>query len=142
MSKFLEINALNEIYIAHNVEIKFSTSEFLLGNKDYPKVAFILGDSNYQFYVEDEYYDRKYNYPLLNLCLVLRELEHINETPEYSIWCKEHYLEPTLESVILHYENLKTVCSKVKTILGEVKSYVSDWDFEMGSGAAWELRKS
>lgn len=141
MSEYPEIAALNKIYITHKVEIRFSTTDFLAGNKDYPGVEFKLGGKEFNFYADDEKGDKEFNYPLLNLCLVLRELENYAESTDYLIWSKENYFNPKNEAVLAHFRNLGTIYGEVEKIMGKIESHVSDWDFEMGSGASWELRK-
>lgn len=142
MSKYPEIEALNRICIEHKVEIRFSTTTFLAENKDYRLVNFKLDGTTFEFFVEDENDDVRLNYPLLNLCLVLRELEHFADSPDYLVWSKEHYLDAKNEEVLAHFKNLAVVYGEVEKIIGKIDSQISDWDFEMGSGASWELRKT
>ena len=141
MSEYKEIDALNNIYIKHKVEIRFSTTGFLADNKDYHSVEFKAGGKLFNFYVEDEYDDIRYNYPLLNLCLVLRELEYYIDTDDYLIWCNERSLDVKNIDIQAHYKNLGSIYREVENIIGKIDSQISDWDFEMGSGASWELRK-
>lgn len=141
MSEYPEIEALNQLYIKHKIEICFSSTDFLADKKDYRAVAFTLDKKTFNFYVEDEQGDIHFNYPLLNLCLVLRELEGYEEPPDFLVWAKERYLDTNNAAVLAQYRNLGTVYREVEKILGKIDSYVSDWDFEMGSGASWELRK-
>ncbi|MDT7831066.1 hypothetical protein RQM59_01675 [Flavobacteriaceae bacterium S356] len=141
MSKYREIEALNEIYVKHKVEIRFSTTDFLVDSKEYRAVTFKLGGKTFNFYVEDELDDLRYNYPLLNLCLVLRELEGYAYAQDYLVWCQERYLDPKNENILANYRNLATIYREVEEIMGNIDSQISDWDFEMGSGASWELRK-
>ena len=141
MSEYKEIDALNNIYIKHKVEIRFSTTDFLIEDKDYRAVEFKAGGKLFNFYVEDEYDDIRYNYPLLNLCLVLRELEYYIDTDDYLIWCNERSLDVKNIDIQAHYKNLGSIYREVENIIGKIDSQISDWDFEMGSGASWELRK-
>lgn len=141
MNKYPEIEALNNIYVKHKVEIRFSTTDFLAGDKTYRAVTFKLDGQVFNFYVEDELDDIRYNYPLLNLCLVLRELEGYEYTQDYLAWCQERYLDPKNEAILANFRNLATIYRDVEKIIGEINSQVSDWDFEMDSGASWELRK-
>jgi hypothetical protein len=141
MSNYPEINALNETYTKHKVKIRFLTSDFLADNKDYRAAEFKLGETTFHFYVEDEYSDIRYNYPLLNLCLVLRELESYADSDDYLIWCKEHYFDPKNQDILAHFKNLETVYRGIEKKLGKIDSHITNWDFEMGSGASWELRK-
>jgi len=141
MNTYPEIEALNKIYVKYKVEIRFSTTDFLESKKEYRAVEFKIEGKTFCFYVEDELDDIKYNFPLLNLCLVLRELEGYGLTPDYLVWCQERYLDPKKENTLANFRNLGTVYREVEKIIGEINSQVSDWDFEMGSGASWELRK-
>ncbi|MBL4604318.1 MAG: hypothetical protein JKY02_01210 [Flavobacteriaceae bacterium] len=141
MSTYPEIEALNKIFMKYKVEIRFSTTDFLAGNKEYCAVEFTLDKKIFNFYVEDEYEDIRYNYPLLNLCLVLRELEFYAESTDYLIWCEERYFDPKNKDILAHFRNLGTIYREVEKIIGKIDSSISDWDFEMGSGASWELRK-
>ncbi|MBO3697671.1 hypothetical protein [Roseivirga sp. E12] len=141
MSNYPEIGALNRIYIDHKVEIQFSTSSILTDKEDYRLVEFKLEGKVFNFFVEDERDDARLNYPLLNLCLVLRELEHYNESSDYLEWTRDHYLDPKNHEVLAHFKNLGLVYTEVEKIIGKIDSQISNWDFEMGSGASWELRK-
>jgi len=141
MSTHPEIDALNNIYMKHKVEIRFSPTDFLAGNEEYRAVVFKLGGKVFNFYVEDDLGDIRYNYPLLNLCLVLRELEGYAYAEDYLIWCQERYLDPKNEAILANYRNLAPIYRDIEGILGTIDSQISDWDFEMGSGPSWELRK-
>ena len=136
-----EIVALNEIYVRHKVWIKTDRSQLLGGNEDYPLVHVELSGQKFDVFVDDEYRDLKYNYPTLNLCLVLRELEGYHWAQEYEVWCQERYFDPSDEQVRHNHRHLAEVYDAVKQILGEVDSKVSDFDFEMNAGAAYRLRK-
>jgi len=139
--KYPEVIALNELYVKHKVEIHFDSSDFLAGKKYYLKTNFTLEAKVFQFYVDDEYNDVRFNNPLLNLCLVLRELEGYQYTQDYLVWCQERYLDPKNETVLANFRDLADIYREVEKILGDINSQVSDWDFEMGSGASSELRK-
>jgi len=141
MNIYPEIEALNKIYINHQIEIRFSTTDFLADKNDYRAVEFKVGGKTFHFFVEDEYDDIRYNYPLLNLCLVLRELEYYTESDDYLLWCKEHYFDPNNANILAHFKNLGDVYKGVEKIIGKIGSQISDWDFEMGSGASYDLRK-
>ena len=141
MKDFPEISALNNIYLQHRVEIEVSRSECLNGKNEYPAVTFKLGGEYFKMYVDDEQDDFRSNYPLLNLCVVLRELEYYNETEDFLLWCTEMFLDPSNSQVLTYYRDLAEIYRGVEAILGKVDSFVSDWDFEMGSGVMHELRK-
>lgn len=136
MNTYPEIEAINKIYVKYKVEIRFSASDFLEDKKEYRAVNFKIDGNLFCFYVEDELDDIKYGYPLLNFCLVLRELEGYALTSDYLIWCQERYLDPKNEITLQNFRNLGSIYQEVE----KIESFVSDWDFEMGSGASWELR--
>ena len=136
-----EIKYLSDFSIKHKIEIRFSSNDILADNQDYKAANIVINGKCFSFYVEDEYNDARYNYPLLNLCLVLRELELYNESEDYLIWCRDRYFEPGDTEVLAHFKNLGTIYREIASIVGKIESFVSDWDFEMGSGAMYELRK-
>jgi hypothetical protein len=139
--KYPEIEKLNDLCVQHRVMIKVDRMDDLGPRNDYPLVDFTIDGLAFSLFVDDEYNDFKYNYPLLNLCLVLRELDGYHYAPEFEQWCQERYLEAKDKKVQAAFENLKIVTKKVESILGGIDPCVSDWDFEMNAGAAQELRK-
>jgi len=137
-----EIEALNKIFIQHSVVIKNSQVDFLNDDRSYSKVEITVSGKDFQFYVEDEYDDFRYNYPLLNLCVVLRELEYYQESAtDYSLWCKEHGFDSKNSQISHHFKGLASICKEMGKIIGKIDSKVSDWDFQMSSGAGGVLRK-
>lgn len=141
MSDYPEINALRALYQKHHIEVSFSDTDFLAGSKDYRRTKFVLDGKTFSFYVEDERDDAAFNNPLLNLCLVLRELEGYEDATDYLVWCKERYIDPKEENALANYRDLADIYRDVEKILGEVNSQVSNWDFEMRSGSMWKLNQ-
>ena len=136
-----EINRLNDIYVQHKVVTKTDRSQLLAGKEYYPLVRFELSGQKFELFVDDEYDDLRKNYPLLNLCLVLRELEGYDYARDYEIWCQERFLDPKNAQVKANYTHLAKVYASVKRILGKVDGQVSDYDFELNAGAAQKLRR-
>ncbi len=136
-----EIEALNRIIILNKASVTCSSIDFLIDDNSYPRVQFSLGNRSFHFFVEDEYDDFRFNYPLLNLCVALRELECFLESDNYQLWCKEHGFDSENSQVRQHFDNLELICSEVENLIGKIDSKISNWDFEMSSGAAKVLRK-
>jgi len=86
------IKALKDLFIKHKVSVKISDKIFMAGRKDFPLVVLTLGKQSFKLFVEDVYDDFKYNYPILNFCIVLRELENFKFSNDYLLWCAEHHL--------------------------------------------------
>ena len=137
-----EIEALNQLYVTHKVTTKTDRSQLLAGLEYYPLVNFEIGGKSFQIFVDDEYDDLRYNYPLLNLCLVLRELEGYVYANGYEIWCQERFLNKEDEQVTQSYKHIANTYQEVAQIIGEIKSYVTDFDFELNAGAAQRLRRA
>ena len=142
MFDYPEIERLNQLYVTHKVETKTDRSRLLAGEEYYPMVVFKLAGKTFELYVDDEYDDLKNNYPLLNLCLVLRELEGYAWADDLLVWSMERGLDPGDPQVLNFYRELGRIYTDVAAILGKVESFVSDWDFEMNAGAAQALRRS
>ncbi|OEK01424.1 hypothetical protein BFP97_07775 [Roseivirga sp. 4D4] len=141
-SNYPEIVALNDIYIAHQVYIKIDRSQVLGDQQYYPRVDFKFSGKKFHLFVDDEYDDFRNNYPLLNLCLVLRELEGYEYADDYYVWCQERSLDAGSPQVKDNYAHLGEVYSAIKSIMGKIDSQVSDFDFEMNARAAQALRRS
>lgn len=140
-NEYPEIEALNQLWVKHKVMVKTDRSKLLDGKSYYPSVEFTLGNRTFQLFVDDEYDDLKKNYPLLNFCLVLRELEGYEYSENYQQWCQERFFEPEVAAINEAYEQLALVYKEVKEILGEIDSKISDYDFELNAGAAQAIRK-
>ena len=106
----------------------------------YPRAVATFADQSYWLYIDDEYQDFKLPIKELHLCLFLRELEGYAITPDYKEWCHERFLDHELQQVQMAYAQLKEVYTKISMKLGSVDSFVSDFDFELNSGAAQALR--
>jgi len=124
----------------YGVEIVVSKSRFLAGNDDYPRVELQFAEKDFVLYVDDEYDDFKIGNPLLDLCLVLREIEYYNSTYDFSLWCKERQLDMANNEVLQYYRDLADINRELYKIIGEVDPFVTDYEFEFNCGAALELR--
>jgi hypothetical protein len=136
-----EVQALKEIYQKHEVKIKISDDDFLAGNKDYPAVVVNFGKTPFDLYADDEYSDFNLNNPLLNLCVILRELDYYADSIDYLLWCKELNFEPNNIQVLNYYRSLGGIYREIEKILGKIDPQITDWDFEMNAGPAFELRE-
>ena len=137
-----EIVALNELWVKHKVMIKITRARCLAEKAYYPEVDFQIEGKAYKLFIDDEYDDLRYNYPLLNFCLVLRELEGFDLARDPRIWAQERGLDPDHEQVNDYHKYLSIIYPEIEKIMGHIHPQVSDWDFEMNSGAAQKLRRS
>ena len=135
-----EIKALQQLSDTYRFRISGSKDQVLAGCGYYPLIRFELAGKQFHLFVDDEYDDLQYQNPLLDLCLVLRELEGYTLAPDYGIWCRERFFDPASAEVSENYRHLAEVYSAIKQILGEIDSQVSDYDFELNAGAAQALR--
>jgi len=122
--------------------IKITREDHLAGEKNFPMVDFQLAGKTYKLFIDDEYEDLRYNYPLLNFCLVLRELDGYDAARELEVWAQERYLDAKDSQVIKFHQYLAKIYPEIAQILGKIHPHISDWDFEMNAGAAQQLRKS
>ena len=139
--EYSQLKVLENIYKEHQVKITISKDTFLGGKKEYPAVKITLGDKTFDLYVDDELDDIRFGIPLLNLCLVLRELEFYKYPDDYLHWCKETKFESGDIQVLNYYRSLGTTYREIEGIIGEINSQISDWDFEMNAGPGYYLRQ-
>ena len=137
-----EIEELNALWVKHKVMVRVDRNTLLSNKAYYPLVEFQISGENFSLFVDDEFSDFRKNYPLLNFCLVLRELDGYKYTSEYEVWCQERSFDSSDETIKEAFKNLKYVTNEVEKILGKIDPIISDWDFEMNTGAAQALRRS
>ncbi|MCH2233138.1 MAG: hypothetical protein MK078_02710 [Crocinitomicaceae bacterium] len=137
-----EIEELSALWVKHKVMVRVDRNTLLSNKAYYPLVEFQISGENFSLFVDDEFSDFRKNYPLLNFCLVLRELDGYKYTSEYEVWCQERFFDSSDETIKEAFKNLKYVTNEVEKILGKIDPIISDWDFEMNTGAAQALRRS
>ena len=139
--KHPNIKILNHLIAQHKVSVKVSKDVFLGDRKDFPLATLTMDGQSFKIYVDDEYNDFKYNNPILNFCLVLRELEDYKFSDDYLVWCAERYINPSDIKIRDYYSGLDKIYADVTAIMGVVKSYIPDTDFEFAMGEVVVLRK-
>jgi hypothetical protein len=139
--KYPEIVALDDLFLKHRVFIKVSPNDYLGSNKDMPSVELTLAGEKFNLYIADDEEDFRYNYPLLNLCVILRDLEDYKFSNDYLLWCQERRIDELDLKAKDYYQQLSGMYKRIEAILGEVKSFVNDSDFDFSMGAVRALRK-
>jgi len=139
-SKYEEVQNLIEFFKKFEVHIDIFEKEYLANNKNYKAVSIKLTNKTFKLFIDDDLLDSSYNNPILNLILVLRELEKYNEVEDFLDWCNESGFEPENTEVLSYYKDLATIYRDIESTVGKINSYVSNWDYEMGSGPMSELR--
>ncbi len=135
------IKKLNQLIIKHNVTTKVSRQIYLTDRKEYPQVILTLDGKSFKLFVDDEYDDFKYNYPVLSFCVVLRELEDYAYCSDYLEWCTVRHIDAADTKGRDYYMGLDKIFNEIETTLGEINSFIPDMDFEFNMGEVWALRK-
>ena len=139
--KYPNIRTLNNLYIKHQVSIQISDEVFLMDKKYYPEVILTLDKKSFRFFVDDEYEDFRYNYPILNFCVVLRELEDYKFSNDYLLWCAERHIDASNLDIREYYMAFNAIYNEIEGIIGKINSFIPDNDFEFGMGEIWILRE-
>lgn len=139
MNSYPEIQALQQIYDDHTIEIRV-TKDLYLREKEHTKVTFVLNNLAFELYIDDEYNDLSIGNPLLSLCLVLRELETYNEEEDIVTWSISKGIDPGNPMVLNYYKNLSKIYTQIEQELGKIDSHISDLDFQLNAGPAQVLR--
>jgi hypothetical protein len=137
MSNYVEILCLKNLEHKFNIKTEVQKSTFGLS-----KVRLSIQHKSHTILIHDEYNDLKLKNPLLNLCLVLRDLEIYKESSDFLDWCKTQCVNPDSNELRTYYKGLEVIYNEVESKLGKIDSQISDLDFQLNSGAAWELRNS
>lgn len=124
-----------------NISIQ-ATNEYLCGKSWIRKVQFQLGTEVHFIFVDDEFEDFKIKNPDLHLCLVLRSLEHYKDAKDFLAWCTQLGLDASDSVAREHHMGLRNSYAAIEKHLGDINSFVSDYDLELNAGAAQALRKA
>lgn len=103
-------------------------------------IEFTVDGNSTVLLVDDEFKDFKLNNPVLNLCLVLRELETYAEEEDILKWSNFKGLSVSNHLVVAYYKGLSEHYRTIESIIGLIDSQISDFDFELNAGAAQALR--
>ena len=138
MSLYPEIENLKTILSSHSISIFYQEKKA----NCLQLVHLSISKQIFPIYTQDEYDDLSLNNPLLNLCLVLRELEIYQESSDYLNWCNTQGVNASDETIRKYYMSLDNSYTVIEKIIGKIDSQINDLDFQLNAGAAWELRKA
>lgn len=142
MSKYPEIQKLQKLVEDYKINIRVLDKNAFSGALDHVWVEFIINKESFTLFIDDECNDFGAQNPLLDLCLVLRELETYHEEVDILEWTKNKYLNAGDSSVLEYYKSLSKTYTEIEGILGTIDSHISYHDFELNAGAAQELRRN
>ena len=134
------ITALNKLYLKHKASVDVSPSILLCDRPDYRRVSLTISNRLFTLFVDDEYEDFKYNYPLLNFCLVLRELEDYKDADDFLMWCAERHFDASDRKLKDYFIDLGNTFTEIESILGGINSFIPNMDFELSMGEVYILR--
>ena len=135
-----EIKELKDFFKGHAINIKL-LDEKPIGSHLTP-VQFSIDGLVNTIHVIDEYNDLARKNKYLDLVVVLRELEMIEDSTDYLDWCKQQGLEVNNNLLMSYYQDMVKNIVDIRAYFpsGEINSFISDWAFEMNAGAAQYLR--
>lgn len=101
-----------------------------------------IGAQTYTIHVMDEYNDLNYYNPLLNFVLVFRELELINDSSNFTDWCRQQGINANNDSLRSYYIDVAVTIPEISNYFSnkEITSFIGDLDFQLNSGAVQYLR--
>lgn len=136
------IAALQKILTDFDIKINVNNEIYLDEYKNVKAVELVMQNESFNLFIDDEYDDFVYKNPILNLCIVLRELEDYKFSNDYLIWCAERHIKPQNETARQFYMGLDKIYFEIKLILGEINSFIPSMDFEFDMGEVRILRHS
>jgi hypothetical protein len=142
MSQYQEIVELKKILSGHKILIIDAQTHPNFSSTENIWLDITIDEYQCTLLVDDEFKDLKRKNPILDLCLVLRELETYQEEEDILAWAKFKGLSVTNNKVISYYKELDEHYKNIESILGKIDSQISDFDFEMNAGAIQQLRSS
>ena len=112
-------------------------------NSNFHSMGLSIVKEKYVVKILDEYEDLKYNNPILDFVLVIRELELLNDSKDYLDWSKVQGIEPNNDELRDYYITITKALPVISEYFPnkEITSFINDLDFQLNAGAMQLLRK-
>lgn len=141
-TKYPEIESLYKLKVKHNLTLSIEKKRGSnVGSYLTIKITFLLNKISISIPTFDERDEANPENQLLMLQMILMECIEYETTSDYLVWCKKGGLNASDTKVMKMYDTIKVEVPKLREIIGNDIVIISDWDFEMNEGAAYELRK-
>jgi hypothetical protein len=102
-------------------------------------VDFISGNKSWYLYLSDEYKDFHPENQLMCIFLVLRTLEDYEESSDFLVWCNQYGLNASHIHWLSYFKELDNRYTEIKNTLGTIDSIISSLEYQLRSGAFYEL---
>jgi hypothetical protein len=102
-------------------------------------VDFISGNKSWYLYISDEYNDFHPKNQLMCIFLVLRTLEDYEESSDFLVWCNQYGLNASHIHWLTYFKELGIRYTEIKNTLGTIHSMISSLEYQLRSGAFYEL---
>ena len=136
-----EIGTLRKIKVKHNLALSIEKLRKAPVNSYVRvRITLLLNQVSIIIPVCDELDEANSTNQLLLLQLVLMECGAFESSTDFLDWANSEALNASESKVMELYGELKTEVPKLREIIGTDIKIISDWDFEMNAGAAYELR--
>lgn len=130
-----EVIALNSWRINNNCLTRKAGTVY----GDLIQVDFLCNGVHYNLYIDDEYNDFNESNQLLCLYLVLRSLKDYKEEDDFLKWCNLYSLNASDSNWLNYYRSLGFITQAIEKDAGEIKIFITDLDYQLRSGAFYEL---
>jgi len=102
-------------------------------------VDFISGNKSWYLYLSDEYKDFHPENQLMCIFLVLRTLEDYEESSDFLVWCNQYGLNASHIHWLSYFKELGNRYTEIKNTVGTIDSIISSLEYQLRSGAFYEL---
>lgn len=102
-------------------------------------VDFLFNGVHYNLYIDDEYSDFNEENQQLCLYLVLRSLVDYKEEDDFLNWCALLGLNASDSEWLNYYKLLGSIVQDIEKKAGEIGAFIPDLDYQLRSGAFYEL---
>jgi len=136
------IDILKKILTNFNIKISLNNAIYIDEYKNVKAVEFVIQNQTFNLFIDDEFDDFVYKNPILDLCVVLRDLEDYRFSDDYLVWCAKRHIEPKNDIAREYYMDLSQTYNEIEKLLGEINSHIPSMDFEFDMGEVRLLRES
>ncbi len=105
------------------------------------KVALTKQDTTFTIPVDDEFEDAELKNPALLLQLIIYAIEEYEDLDDFLVWCTAYGLKAENPTHLEWYRQLGELTPKIREIIGNDLTGISDFDWQLNAGPAQALRE-
>lgn len=140
--EYPEVTVLVEAAKRLHISVSHGSGHIDVNDLYYRWIEFCINDETLLLPIMDEYDDALELNPVVMLNMALVECEMIEETSDFTEWCKESGVRPDHPNASKLYNYLKKSVKEFRHLVGNELEPIPYFDIELNTGKARALREA